>query len=291
MMSDINGEKHNKSSRQENGVAFIKGAVIGGTMLVPGVSGGSMAMILGIYDRLIGAVGSFLKDVKCNFMFLCIFALGGAVGMVVLSNPISYLMEHFNKPFMYFFLGAVAGSIPMVYRHAKVKDKSWISRMKQVGYLLIGIAIVMNFAFMPEGTFVGGDTHSSGNVVIQLVAGVIAAVALVLPGISVSYMLVLMGIYDSTVNAISRLDIFYLLPMGFGLFLGIVLITKLLEGALTKYPEMTYLVILGFMIGSVVQVFPGLPEGIMEWILCVNLALAGFGVIFAISNGEGATLE
>lgn len=278
------------TDKKSQGVTFIKGAIIGGTMLVPGVSGGSMAMILGIYDRLISAVGTFLKDVKSNLLFLCIFAFGGVVGMIALSTPISYLMEHFTKPFMYFFLGAVAGSIPFVYRHAKVNDNAWTSRVKQVLYLIVGMVVVMTFSFLPEDTFVGGS-ETGGNIVVQLIAGVIAAIALVLPGISVSYMLVLMGIYDSTVNAISRLDIFFLLPMGLGLFLGIVLITKLLENAMKKHPEPTYLIILGFMIGSVVQVFPGLPVGAVEWLLCVNLALGGFGVILGISSADTSELR
>lgn len=279
-------EKNKKRKKKEYGFAIVKGAVIGGTMLVPGVSGGSMAMILGIYDRLISAVSSFLKDIKGNIIFLLLFVSGAGVGMLALSHPISFLMENYTKPFMYFFLGAVAGSVPLVYRHARVEDKTWKSRFKQLMYLVLGMAVVLIFAFLPEDTFTANNVSMGGNIVVQLLAGVIAAVALVLPGISVSYMLVLMGIYDSTVDAISKLDILYLMPMALGLFLGIVLITKLLENAMKKHPEPTYLIILGFMIGSIAQVFPGLPQGIIEWLLCVNLAVGGFGAILGISSAE-----
>ncbi len=282
--------KQTKIIDKSNCFVFLKGAVIGGTMLVPGVSGGSMAMILGIYNRLIGAVSSFLKDVKGNILFMIIFVAGAGVGMIGLSHPISFLMENYTKPFMYFFLGAVAGSVPLVYRHARTEDKGWKSRLKQLAYLVLGMVVVMIFAFIPQDTFTGGGVNTSGNIAIQLLAGVIAAVALVLPGISVSYMLVLMGIYDSTVAAISRLDIFYLMPIGLGLFLGIVLVTKLLETAMNRHPEPTYLIILGFMIGSIAQVFPGMPHGIVEWLLCANLAVGGFGAILGISSADMSEL-
>ena len=285
-MFGISRIKKNKTDRSSNGLAFIKGAIIGGTMLVPGVSGGSMAMILGIYDRLITAVSSFLKDIKRNVIFLLLFVFGAGFGMLALSHPISYLMEHYTKPFMYFFLGAVAGSVPFVYRHARVEDKTWKSRFKQLMCLILGMTVVLIFAFIPEDTFITNNMSMGGDITVQLLAGVIAAVALVLPGISVSYMLVLMGIYDSTVDAISKLDILYLMPMALGLFLGIVLITKLLENAMKKHPEPTYLIILGFMIGSIAQVFPGLPQGITEWLLCANLAVGGFGAILGISSVE-----
>lgn len=275
-----------KNKRKEYFLTIIKGAIVGGTMIVPGVSGGSMAMILGVYNKLITAVSSFLKSVKENAIFLSLFIVGAAVGLVVLSHPLLYLMDNFMRPFMYFFIGAVAGSIPMVYRQARVGEWTLRSSLKQLFYLMIGMIIVLVFAFMPDNTFTGTGLTLGDNVALQLFTGVIAAVALVLPGISVSYMLVLMGIYDTTVAAISRLDILYLMPMALGVFLGIVLVTKLLENAMEKHPEPTYIIILGFMIGSIIQVFPGLPSGIVEWLLSASLAIVGFDVILSISGSE-----
>ena len=105
-----------------------------------------------------------------------------------------------------------------------------------------------------------------------------AAIALILPGISVSYLLLLLGIYDRTLNAISSLDIGYLIPLGAGLILGVIATTKVLEYAMKKYPQPTYLIILGFVVGSVAEVYPGLPNGI-EWVICIVTLLAGFGII------------
>ncbi|MBQ2744052.1 MAG: DUF368 domain-containing protein [Lachnospiraceae bacterium] len=267
--------------KNDNIKALYKGAIIGGTMLVPGVSGGSMAMILGIYNKLISSVSSFFKDVKKNLIFLLLFVVGAGIGMLIFAKPLLNLIENQTLPMMYFFIGAVAGGVPMICRSAKVKEMSW----KDIVYIVIGLATVLLFAFIPEDIFSGSSTSEKTNLVIQVLAGIIAAIALVLPGISVSYMLLLMGLYDKTVKAISELDIAYLLPMAIGLLIGIMLITKLLENAMERHPRPTYLTILGFVIGSIVQVFPGLPQD-YQWVICGVLAIAGYFIINTISAEE-----
>lgn len=271
----------NDNTKSDSLNAVIKGAVIGGTMLVPGVSGGSMAMILGIYNRLISAVSSFFKDIKGNLIFLILFVLGAGVGMLLFAKPLLSLIENYTRPMMYFFIGAVAGGIPMIYRHAQVKSVSvW-----QIIYIIVGMAAVLVFAFLPENIFGGEGAADNTNIIIQVAAGIVAAVALVLPGISVSYMLLIMGLYDKTMKAITEFDIIFLLPMAIGLFLGIILITRVLEKAMESYPQPTYLVILGFIVGSIAQVFPGVPQN-YEWIICGVLAIAGFYLIKTISARE-----
>lgn len=97
---------------QENMITtVIKGICVGGTMLVPGCSGGSMAMILGIYDRLVSSVSSFMKHKKESLCFLALFCVGGGMGMVLFAKPLLSLMERFEMPMLYFFIGAVLSLI------------------------------------------------------------------------------------------------------------------------------------------------------------------------------------
>ena len=103
----------------------VKGMVIGATMLVPGVSGGSMAMILGIYDRLVSSVSSFFKDVKGNFLFLALFCLGGGAGILVFARPLLYLIERFPMPMMYFFLGYTDTEIGNEYGRSRSTANYW----------------------------------------------------------------------------------------------------------------------------------------------------------------------
>lgn len=259
----------------------LKAIFIGGTMLVPGVSGGTMAMLLGIYDRLIYAVSSFRKDIRGNIFFLWMFVLGGLAGIFLFSKPILYMIETFPRPSLFFFLGAVAGGIPMIVRHSSVQKVTF----RVCAYVIIGVVIVYLIAKLPPGLFSAGDGGSVTRFFWLTVAGVLAAIALVLPGISVSYMLLMLGLYDMTMKAITELDFGRLLPLAVGVGGGILLTTKFLERAMNRHPQPTYLIILGFILASTAEIFPGLPVGI-EWLICPLTLAAGFGCVYAMSRLE-----
>ena len=273
--------ENNKGPYFSNGTpkTVAKGVIVGGTMLVPGVSGGSMAIILGIYDDLIYSVSSFMKHKRASLMFLILFSLGGALGMFLFSRPILYMIETFPKPTLYFFMGAVLGSVPMIFRKSELKGFS----IRGLCYVVAGVVIVMGVSFVPA---VGSDSALEADITgmaFLALAGFIAAIALVLPGISVSYLLLILGLYDETMTAISQMYMPFLLPLGIGLVLGIILTTKILEKAMTDYPQPTYLMILGFVLGSLEEVFPGIPAG-AEMIVCIITLAAGIGIIYFISN-------
>lgn len=274
---------------------MYKGLLIGATMLVPGVSGASMAMILGIYKRLLAAVSSFSQNKKENLGFLLLFAGSAVVGMLLLARPILSLLEAYPKPMQCFFIGAVSGGIPVIWKQAQVKKASW----KYSIYIAAGLLLTAGISKLPTGilsvpgicsseslweekvlTCMKGDVLSS---VFLIVVGMIAATALVLPGISISYFLLIMGLYQELMLAISVLDMSFLVPMGIGVLSGILLVTKGLEHILDKYPQAAYLTILGFVIGSVIEILPALPQG-REWILCILAAMAGCFLIANLSE-------
>ena len=123
---------------RDNMNIILKGMWIGGTMTVPGVSGGSMAMIMGVYDRLISSISSFFKEPAESMAFLLKFVLGAGIGMVLFSRFISYLFTtRADVPLRFFFLGAVAGGVPMIYREAGVKKLD----LGAVAYPVIGWGI------------------------------------------------------------------------------------------------------------------------------------------------------
>lgn len=258
---------------------LLKGVFVGGTMLVPGVSGGSMAMILGIYDRLISAISSFFRAPKRNLAFLAVFVLGAGAGMLLFAKPLEALIEHFPRVMMYLFLGAVAGGVPMIYQKAQVGK----AQFRQIGWMLAGLLAVVGIAMLPEGLFSVNDGWQA--YVLLVAAGFVAAIALILPGISVSYLLLVLGLYDRIIAAIGNLDLLFLVPLAVGLMLGVVLTTRILETAMQRQPQATYRIILGFILASMVQAFPGWPVG-WEWPLCLALATVGFAAIRWISRKE-----
>ena len=270
-----------KRKGNNNFLTALKGLIIGGTMLVPGVSGGSMAMILGIYDRLISSVSSFMKNKKENLIFLVVFSMGGILGVLLFANPLLQLIERYPMPMLYFFIGAVAGGIPLIVRQSGAKKLTW----RIAGYVILGLVAVSALGLLPQDLFNAENSSGTVGFLLLLIAGFVTAAALVLPGISVSYLLLLLGLYDRTMSAISTLHLPFLLLLGIGLVLGIVLITRALERAMAAHPHPSYFIILGFLLGSVAEIFPGIPQG-LSLPVCIITFAAGFSAIFFLSRME-----
>lgn len=262
-------------------ITFGKSLIVGSTMLVPGVSGGSMAMILGIYTKLISSVSSFMKNKTGNFFFLAVFLAGSLLGIVSFSRPILHLIETYPMPMLYFFMGAVAGSVPLMLRQAQIKHFSWTTPV----YIMLGFLTVFFFETTPISSVSADESANWYTYLLLIIAGFIAAIALVLPGISVSYMLLLLGLYDETMRAASEFYLPFLLPLGLGLIAGILLTTKLLEKFMNEYPRPTFLIILGFILGSLLELYPGIPAG-NEIIICLITLILGFSIIKYISSKD-----
>ena len=269
-------------------LTVLKGLWIGGTLTVPGVSGGSMAMILGIYDRLIESVGAFLHkggNKKKAFFFLLEAGLAGIVGFVLFSGLVSMLMERFPLAVCFFFAGAVAGGILIILKAADIHRLKLLDLL----FVLLGVACVFGISKIPTGLFSIPLTLSVGGVLLQLACGILVAIGFVLPGISLSQMLYVLGIYEELMNHVSRLNILPLIPLGIGAVLGVLLTAYAVERLIQHFPRATYLVIFGFMLGSLPEIFVGKHFGglaVWNYVLYALLALVGFAAIFAMSLPE-----
>jgi len=280
-----------KGKLKDDLMIMLKGYIIGSSMSVPGVSGSTMAILLGIYDRLIGSISRFLKDIKGNILFLLKFCIGAGAGICTLSFLIKWLLERFPIPVSVFFLGAVVGGIPALYK--KTKESPF--RVSSGLYFLLGLIIVISIGFIPAGSinisFDSGLTHY----LMLLVTGVVIALALVLPGISTSHMLLVLGMYDAMLDAITKFDVVYIGILGIATLIGVFLITKPLEWILNSFPHETYWMIIGFVIGSTYEIFrdkilPAIPENadVLWWIgtsvMAVAAFILGFMAIKALSR-------
>jgi len=267
-------------------ILIIKGIVIGLAMLVPGVSGGTMAIILGVYDDIIHSISSFFRDFKKNLIFLVTVGLGGLIGVFAFSSLMELALAHFRFPMVYLFIGVILGGIPVLYKKAaseKIKPLDWI-------YFVVGLAIILVMSLY-DGTIVN-LANSTG--VLQFVflffAGIVVAVALILPGLSTSFMLLAIGLYEITLSAlsISNPNLQYLIPLGLGAVAGVLGTTRVLENCMKKKPKPTYLLILGFVAGSVVDIVleTGLPTG-LNIVLSIATLILGFVVIRMLSEKFG----
>ncbi len=282
----------------------LKGMFIGGTMLIPGVSGGTMAIVLGVYQKLLHAVANIRKDFKSSILVLLPFALGGVAGAMLLASPIEKLMLTFPLPVMYFFIGSVAGGVPLLLRKAFAGENKRSFKLKDVAAIVLGIAVTLVFSVIPENILDLSGSSGVLSFVLFFVIGTVCSLTLMLPGISTSYMLLVLGVINTVYKAFETLDVLVLLPMVLGALFGMLLFSKLIESQLARHPRTSFLTIFGFIIGSVVQlvikpvvtVSPfairfvpqtmcALPSGI-EWLLCPLLFAAAFVVMFMISKNE-----
>ena len=179
-----------KIKESENGKILIKGLVIGSTMTLPGVSGGSMAMVLGIYDRLLKHVSEITKYPKESLTFLLWFAAGAGSGAFLFSRGISWLLTTRAEGVLrFFFLGAVTGGIPMILKSASVRH----IRGRELICILTGIFTALLIALIPQGMFAPEAENAPSNMLFQFAGGFIIAVALFLTGISANQMLYILG--------------------------------------------------------------------------------------------------
>ena len=261
---------------------MLKGLCVGSTMMVPGVSGGSMAMLLGIYDRLIYSVNS-IRSVK-SLLLLGTFSAGGFIGILLFSQPLLSLLDRYPMQMLYFFMGAVGGGIPLMLKKAEVRQLS----IPVLVWPALGMLLVWTLSVLPEAPVQTGLSMGVKETVFLLMTGIAAAVALILPGISVSYLLLVFGVYDGMILALHGFHLPVLVPFGAGVLLGIFLSTRTLEHAMKNYPRPTYLIIFGFILASLVEIFPGVPEA-NQMLLCGTLAGAGFFAVRSLSGLEEPT--
>lgn len=268
-----------KSKLRKNIEIILKGYIIGSSMSVPGVSGGTMAILLGIYDKLISSISNFLKDIKGNTIFLFKFCLGSVLGIGSLAFVISWLLESFPVPVSFFFLGAVIGGIPALYKKTKESKLTAVSGL----YFLIGLVLVISIGFIPTGNIDISNSSGFTQYLMILVTGIIIALALILPGISTSHMLLVLGMYDSMLAAIKGFDIMYVGVLGVSTVIGIFLITKPIEWTMNKFPHQTYCLIIGFVLGSTSEIFkdkiiPAVPDGagISWWAVTAVISIVTF---------------
>jgi putative membrane protein len=264
---------------------MFKGFFIGSSMSVPGVSGGTMAILLGIYDRLISSISNFFKDIKGNFFYLAKFSLGALIGFGSLAFLIEWLLEKYPLPVSFFFLGAVIGGIPALYK----KTKESAIHFSSFVFFLLGLTIVIAIGFLPIGIFDFSSGSLLNRILLLLVSGIIISIALILPGISTSHMLLVLGMYDTMLAAITEFNIVYLGVLGFSVLFGVILTTKPLEWTMNTHPHKTYCVIIGFVLGSTSEIFrykiaPSIPEtATMGWwipSIVISMITFALGIMF-----------
>jgi len=269
----------------------IKGFIVGSSMSVPGVSGGTMALILGIYDRLIYSIAHVLDDTKKNLLFLFWFLLGSGIGIGSLAFVIKWLLETFPLIISFFFIGAVLGGLPYLFSKANVYSLS----LKTVLFVLIGMFSVIFIRFLPVNALNFNMNQWITSVLLLILIGIVLALALILPGISTSHILLVVGLYSPLLTAITQMDLIFLVLISVSTLGGVFIITRPMEWLMIQFPNETYLLIIGFVIGSTMDIIgdimiPAIPSVVtFEWIIMIGFSsllclFLGYTSVYALSK-------
>ena len=247
---------------KEKLILFIKGIVLGVAFVIPGVSGGTLAVLLGIYEELIEAASNFYKNMvnfKKYFMYLLPIGLGIIFSVAVFAKLIKFGLEKSPIITILIFLGMIIGGIPALVRNVKGTKIN----LKDMTLMLVGLIIVISMLIFHKSNsnVVLTNMSITGYITLFLV-GAIAAVTMVVPGISGSFTLMLIGYYEPILNLVNDITSFKNLGPNLilififmlGVFIGIIFILKIIEGCLKHYKRETYYAIIGFVLSSIISV-------------------------------------
>ncbi|MBD3380543.1 MAG: DUF368 domain-containing protein [Candidatus Omnitrophica bacterium] len=276
-------------------VLMLKGGVIGVANIIPGVSGGTLAVVLGVYDRLIEAITGFFERPEDRLRYLVFLGkifLGAAVSILLLAGLMDHLLNYHYHKTMFLFMGLILGGVPSVLRsHGDMSLKP----ARAMAFLLGG-AIVIALSVAGGGEMGQADVTvvvSAGpaNRFMMLLSGFFAGGAMIVPGVSGSFVLVLLGRYSEVINAIKSLDTVTLLLVAAGAGLGVLAFSEVIKRCLEKIPAVTYYFILGLIFASFYRIFPGVPSGAAGAALCVLSFLAGAGAGYSMARLSGNSVR
>ncbi|TVR67060.1 MAG: DUF368 domain-containing protein [Spirochaetaceae bacterium] len=264
----------------------LKGVAVGVANIIPGVSGGTIAVITGLYDELVDAFGNFFRSEggwRRNILFLAPVVAGILVGNVAFARLIGFFLDAAPEATTFGFIGLILGSTPYLFKRAGT------SRFKAQYILLfllgLGAVIWMGLTPRPEASPpITEITVASGTLVFA--AAFVASIAMIIPGVSGSFLLLLIGMYSTLQQGFSTLNIPVILVFVGGTLTGVVLVSKAIAALLRNFHGATYFAIIGLVIGSAITLYPGISSGSM-----MMLDLAAFLVGAALSLILGTDMK
>ena len=268
------------------------GAVIGVAVIIPGVSGGTLAVLLNIYDKLIAAVSNLRRDFKNSIKFLLPIVLGMAIAFAAMYFPLQFALEFAPLPTVLLFVGLMLGSFPKLF----VDSAKLGFKKLDIINIILPLAAVIGICFIPNINSVNlGADMPVYTYFILVIMGVVASCALVIPGVSGSMMLMIFGYYQPILDTFKGIfsnfghSIAVLALFALGIVVGFLSIAKLMKLLLDKFPRGTRWAIIGFVVGSIPAIliafdYSSAPIDAIQIAIGVILLFAGGIASFAFTS-------
>lgn len=260
---------------------FVKGMFIGSGFIIPGVSGGALAAIFGLYERIIRFLANITKNFKDNVIFFIPVGLGALASIVLLSFGISFVLENYETIVLWFFVGCIVGMVPSLWKEAGLEGRSQKDYMMAVVAFVFGIALI----YFSNRSF-GGQLPI--NFFSWVLCGALIALGVLVPGLSPSNFIVVFGLYQPLAEGFSRLDLSVLVPIAIGGLLTILLFSKIVEYIFEHYYSLFFHFIFGIVIASTIMIIPLNYAGFgwLQYFMCFVMLVAGTALGWWMSRLE-----
>lgn len=230
---------------------ILKGVLMGIGAIAPGVSGGTFAVILGVYDKITDVIANFHVDFKGKVVFIFPIALGVGLGILGFSRVIKFLFDRYAVEVTFLFIGLMVGTLPSVFKEANSKG---FKRIYFIPFFMTFGGTVL--AMVLENLLVDEVMYFTPDFFMRNIYGVIIGLGTIVPGVSASFMLMAVGGYETVLEGIISVDIIFMLPVVIGFGVSVLIFAKLINYMFKRFYGITYYGILGFAFGSIIMITP-----------------------------------
>jgi len=268
---------------------FFIGIIIGIGMIMPGVSGSILAISFGVYGRLIRCISNFKWALKNDLKFLVTIACGIGIGILTIGKIILFFYTKYETPTRFAFLGIILGGLPIIFRKI---ENTRINIKNIVAFILSLIVGILLFILDMNGSLFNFESTLGNNVssyIRLFITGVLYSIGKIIPGISSSFLLMLVGMYNFFLKVVANPfsqqlgTYFYIMFIVFGFITGAILLSKLITYLIDNHEKTTYSAILGFTIGTLPVLYSSITFNIVG-IISVLCLIMCFGLSYNFSK-------
>lgn len=258
-------------------VRLLKGILVGIGFITPGLSGGVLAVVFGLYERLMRWLGNLKEQFLKNLLVFLPVGIGGVIGVVAFSAAVDWAFENYRVQAIWLFIGFIVGTFPSLLKTAgKEGRKSW-------HWLLLALAAVGMF-FLMRWMETIRSMEVAPSFFSWLLSGALIGLGVVVPGMSPSNFLIYLGLYEKMTAGISRLDLGVMIPLALGGLVCVLLFAKLVSWLFKKAYAFMYHLILGVVVGSTAAIIPSGARGLGVIAACALLFLVGAAISYGLAK-------
>ena len=248
---------------------FIIGLLVGIANIAPGVSGALFLLSFGVYEEILDAINNMRKNFVKTIIYFIPIGSGVVIGTLLFSKVLEFALEKWPLYITCCFLGLIIGTIPDIYKNEISKNFN----KRNIIFLFITLAIGLLLLTVQNDNIVTIDTLDFGSLVLLISTGTILVGSMIIPGVSGTAIMMLIGVYDIYLNALSNLNFTLLIPIMIGMLIGAFAFVRLTSYLLKKFHDATIFAILGFVMGTIPTILRGSPSNALETTMCALIVI------------------